>query len=155
MLSTQDLAARSPVAMLIARVLIVIGLIPNGLRKIVTFDMTANMMGGAPPIMIDGRMFPQQEPLFFFPLPGLFLAAAIVFDILGALLVIAGFKARAVAGFLAFYAAFAMLIYHSDINGPQDVQAILRNLPLVGGLIILAAVGAGRWSVDGWLARRN
>lgn len=32
---------------------------------------------------------------------------------------------------------------------------MLRNLPLVGGLLILAAMGAGPWSVDAMRANRS
>ena len=40
-------------------------------------------------------------------------------------------------------------------EAPDDVRAILRNLPLVGGLLLLAGAGGGTWSVDGWLKRGN
>lgn len=132
----------------LARVLIVIGLIPNGIRKILTFDMVAAMMGGAAPVLVDGRPFPAQEPLFHFPVPGLFLAAAIVFDIAGSALIIVGYRTRFAAAMLCAYVVLAMLVFHTDISGPQDIVAILRNLPLLGGLLLLAAIGAGPWSLD-------
>ena len=142
-------------AMLAGRVLVVAALIPNGLRKIATFDVTAAMMGGAPPQMIDGRLFPSQVPLFDFPMPGLFLGFSILFDIVGALLILAGWRTRSVAAVMAGYCVVAMTIYHSAIISPDDVRAILRNLPLVGGLLLLAGAGGGAWSVDGWLKRGN
>lgn len=141
-------------AWLIGRVLVVFALLPNGLRKIHTFDVTSAMMGGAPPVMIDGRLFPAQEPLFHFPFPEIFLTGAILFDLLGALLVIVGYRTRPAAGVLAAYCLLAMAIYHSDITGPQDLIAVLRNLPLIGGLLILAAVGAGPLSLDAGSAKR-
>ena len=142
-------------AWLLGRVLIVAALLPNGVRKIATFGLTAAMMGGAPPQMVDGRLFPPQPPLLQFPLPELFLAASLVLDIAGALLLIAGWHTRAVAALLAGYCVLAMAIFHGNIGGPDDVRAILRNLPLVGGLLVLAAAGAGAWSVDAWLERRR
>ena len=54
---------------------------------------------------------------------------------------------------MAGYCVVAMTIYHSAIVSPDDVRAILRNLPLVGGMLLLAGAGAGAWSVDGWLKR--
>jgi len=140
--------------MALARIMIVAGLIPNGIRKITTFDTVSAMMGGAPPVMVDGRLFPAQEPLFYFPFPEFFLGCAIIFDILGAVLVIAGYKTRIAAAFMVAYIVLAMSVYHSEITGPQDVIAILRNLPLVGGLIVIAAVGAGRWSIDNYVTTR-
>lgn len=135
-------------AWLLGRILVVFALLPNGWRKIVTFDLTAAMMGGAPPTLIDGRLFPAQEPLWYFPFPELFLVGSIAFDLIGALLIIIGYRTRAAAAVLVGYCLLAMTIYHSNITGPQDVMAILRNLPLVGGLMILAAAGAGSWSLD-------
>ena len=140
-------------AMLAGRILVVAALIPNGLRKIATFDVTAAMMGGAPARLIDGRLFPSQVPLFYFPTPGLFLGVSILFDIVGALMILAGWRARSVAAVMAGYCVVAMTIYHSAIVSPDDVRAILRNLPLVGGMLLLAGAGAGAWSVDGWLKR--
>ena len=135
--------------------MIIIGLLPNGIRKVVTFDMTAAMMGGAPPILIEGRLFPGQTPLFYFPFPEVFLGFAACFDIGGSLLLIFGLRTRSVAPFLAGYCILAIAVYHGNIGGPEDIRAILRNLPLVGGLLLLASTGAGQWSVDGWLRNRR
>jgi|GEM_PF-501145 len=140
-------------AMLAGRVLVVAGLIPNGLRKIATFDVTAAMMGGAPPVMIDGRLFPGQVPLFYFPMPELFLGFSILFDIVGALIIMVGWRTRSTALLLAGYCILAITIYHAAIVSPRDVIAIVRNLTLVGGLLLLAGVGAGAWSIDGWRKR--
>lgn len=137
---------------LAGRVLIVVALIPNGVRKIATFGMTAAMMGGAPPVLVNGRMFPPQAPLLTLPAPELFLAASLALDIAGAAMIILGWRTRAVAAILAAYCALAMTIFHGRIGSAEDVTMLLRNLPLVGGLLVLAAVGAGAWSVD---ARRG
>ncbi|MFN3387902.1 MAG: DoxX family protein [Allosphingosinicella sp.] len=140
-------------ALLVGRIMIVLALIPNGLRKIATFGPTAKGMGGEPQLM-DGRVFPDQTPLFYFPAPELFLGVSIVFDLAGALLVILGLRTRAVSLFLAGYVLLAMTIFHSDIRHAQDVMHILRNLPFLAGLIVLAGVGPGHWSLDGAAARR-
>ena len=49
------LGAAQSAAWLLGRVLIVIALLPNGVRKVASFGLTAAMMGGAPPQMVDGR----------------------------------------------------------------------------------------------------
>lgn len=141
-------------AFLAGRVMIVLALFPNGMRKIATFAQTAAGMGGTPQT-IDGRLFPEQTPLFYFPVPELFLAASLAFDLLGATLIVIGFRTRAVAAFLAGYVLFAMTIYHSDIRHAGDIIHILRNLPFLGGLLLLAAAGGGHWSLDGLVARRS
>ena len=141
-------------ALLVGRVLIVVGLIPNGLRKIATFTQTAAGMGGTPQV-IAGRAFPDQTPLLAFPMPELFLSASILFDLLGALLIIIGWQTRKAGTVLAAYVLIAMAIYHSDIRHAADLMHLIRNLPFLAGLIVIGGVGAGHWSVDGQLARRR
>ena len=139
-------------ALLFGRVAAVIALLPNGLRKIVTFEPTARGMGGET-VMIDGRTFPDQAPLIHFPMPEFFLGGSVLFDLLGAFLILLGWRTRQVAAVLAGYVLLAMTIYHSDIRHMQDVVQILRNLPFLGSLVMLAAIGGGYWSLDGRFAR--
>ena len=134
------------------RLLAVLALFPNGFRKIATFGQTAAGMGGQPQL-IGGRPFPDQIPLFYFPFPELFLGVSIVLDLVGALLIVTGWRTRTVAFVLAGYVILAMTIYHSDIRHAQDLMHILRNLPFVGALLMLAAVGGGHWSMDGLVHR--
>jgi len=142
-------------AMLAGRIIVVFQLLPNGLRKIENFELTAAMMGGAPPQMIGGRLFPAQEPLFHFPVPEFFLACSITFDLLLTLFVIVGFCTRSAAAFLMFYIVLAATIYHSDIRGSEDLMALTRILPFLGCLLLIAMVGGGRFTIDGWRARRE
>lgn len=154
-LPAESRGAWSALAMLVGRVVVVAALLPNGIRKIATFDLTSAMMGGAPPALVDGRLFPAQTPLFYFPVPGLFLSFSIAFDLIGATLIILGLRTRPVAAFLAAYCMLAMTIYHGNIVTGEDLRQVLRNLPLVGGLLLLAGGGAGAWSVDGWRSGRR
>jgi len=139
-------------ALLIGRVLAVVALAPNGLRKIATFEETAAGMGGTPQ-NIGGRLFPEQTPLIVFPAPEMFLAASIAFDLLGALLIIIGWRTRTTATLLTGYVIIAMVIFHSDIRGPEDVHHIIRNVSFVGALFLLSGVGGGHWSLDGLISR--
>jgi putative oxidoreductase len=140
-------------ALAIGRLIVAVPLLPNGLRKLQDFSLVAAAMGGVPQV-INGRPFPDQTPLFAFPAPELFLGVSVAFDLVGALLLMVGLRTRAVALALAGYVLVAMAIFHSEIRGPADVQAILRNIPLLAALLMLAGVGAGYWSIDGRWARR-
>lgn len=142
-------------ALLLGRLLIVVALLENGIRKIATFGMTAAMMGGAPPIMFHGHPFPGQTPLFYFPFPELFLGGSICFDLLGALMVMVGFRTRSAALFLGCYVIFAIAIYHSDVQNLDQALHVVSGFPFVGGLFLIAALGGGAWSLDAWLKRRR
>ncbi len=147
---------KTNLAMLVGRLIVIMPFIPNGISKVMNFSLIAGIMGGTVgPQMLDGRLFPTQIPLFYFPMPELFLVISICFDLIGSLLLIAGLRARTVAPALAGYVLFAMLIYHYDVKDGHDVMTILRNLPFVGGLILISAFGAGGWSVDAWLRKKN
>jgi len=75
-------------------------------------------------------------------------------DLIGGVLVLIGFKTRWAAlvllGFTALTIAFAHPFW--DMEGParaaNQVQA-LKNLSIMGALLMIAAHGAGRFSLDG------
>lgn len=142
------------IALLVGRVLIMVQLIPNGLRKIAEFENTAIMMGGGT-FVRDGVIYPQQPPLFGFVFPEFFLVCSIIFDLLGTLLIIIGFKTRPVAAFMAVYVWLAMTIYHGYFQSVQDFMMYMRGFPFVGALLLIAVVGAGAYSVDGWQRQRG
>ncbi len=81
------------------------------------------------------------------------LTLAIVLEGLGALLVIAGAFTRvgALLAAAAMFTAFAS-VHHFALQGTGNGE--LAFLYLAGFLVILFA-GAGRFSVDGWLLKKN
>jgi putative oxidoreductase len=134
------------------RVLVAVELLPNGLAKIAEFGKLAAAMAGVPQL-IHGRVFPDPPPLITFPLPELFLAASVALDLGGSLALVAGLRVRGVAALLALHVFIAMLIFHSHIQTTQDLQSLLRNLPLLGGMLLLSVSGGGMWGLDGLRAR--
>ena len=145
-------AAGSNALTLFGRVLLVAALLPNGAFKIQMFDAISAAMGGTP---LAGPPIFEQTLLMTFPVPWLFLAISVLIDLGGALMIIAGFKARAAGLVLAIYAVAAILIFHGAIRGMHDVITVLRNLSLAGGCLLVAAAGPGYWSIDGMLAQRR
>jgi len=85
-------------------------------------------------------------------LPGLALLVG-AFEVLTGIALIVGFKARWAALALAVFTTVATLMFHAYWSMPADQQYIqqlmfLKNLAVVGGMLAVAALGAGRWSVD-------
>ena len=91
------------------------------------------------------------------PLPQVAAALALVVEIVGGLALIAGYGTRVAAIVLAVFTLVASYFFHNYWALPADQQMIpqllfFKNIAVVGGLLTLAAWGAGAWSVD---ARRN
>jgi putative oxidoreductase len=88
------------------------------------------------------------------PLPQVAAAIAVVVEIVGAAALIAGYGTRLAAIVLAVFTLVASFFFHAYWAAPADQQLIpqllfFKNIAVVGGLLTLAAWGAGAWSVDG------
>jgi putative oxidoreductase len=83
-----------------------------------------------------------------------FLTMAILFELGGGLSVLLGFKARLGAWALVFYLIPVSLIFHNFwafTGAEQRMQMInfLKNLAIMGGLLLVALRGAGKPCIDG------
>lgn len=87
------------------------------------------------------------------PMPALGAVIAIVVEVLGGLALLAGFGTRVAALVLAVFTVAASVIFHAYWAVPAEAQMVqqlmfFKNLAVVGGLLVLAAHGAGGWSLD-------
>lgn len=110
------------------------------LNKIPQFNNVAEMMAG--------KGVPQ---------PKILLAGAIAFLILGSLSLILGFRARLGAFLLLVFLAAATYYFHAFWKLPAEEQmpeqiAFMKNLALMGTMVLIMANGVGPWSLD---ARRQ
>ena len=85
-------------------------------------------------------------------MPDILLVTTLVILIVGALLVVIGYYARVGAFLLLLYWLPFTLIVFSFWNDPPDLQRInalnfMRNLAVMGGLLLLLANGSGEYSV--------
>jgi len=77
-----------------------------------------------------------------------------VVEVVGSLALIAGYRTRVVAIVLAVFTLLASIFFHNYWALPADQQMMqqllfTKNIAVVGGLLTLAAWGAGAWSLDG------
>jgi len=86
------------------------------------------------------------------PFPELALAGAIGVEVVGGLLLIAGLYTRPVALALAAFSIVTGLVFHSAIADQNQMIHLMKNLAMAGGLLQIAAFGAGSLSLD---ARRG
>ncbi len=87
------------------------------------------------------------------PLPTLGAALALTVEILGSLALLAGFGTRLAALVLAAFTLAASFFFHAYWGAPADQAFVtqllfFKNIAVVGGLLALAANGAGAWSID-------
>lgn len=121
---------------LAARLLIVALFLPAGIAKLTGFDGSVGYIASAG-----------------LPLPVLGAALAVVVEIGASLALLAGFGTRIAALALALFTLAASVLFHAYWAAPADqayVAQLLfyKNIAVVGGLLALAAHGAGRWSLE-------
>ena len=132
-------ALQNPLALL-ARLLLVALFLPAGIGKISGFAGTAGYIGSVG-----------------LPMPELGAAIAIAVEVLGGIALIIGLGTRWAALALAGFTLVASFFFHAYWALPAEQQMMqqlmfMKNIGVVGGLLALAAFGAGAFSLD---ARRK
>ncbi|MDO8887543.1 MAG: DoxX family protein [Hydrogenophaga sp.] len=132
-------ALQNPFALL-ARLLLAALFLPAGISKISGFAGTAGYIGSVG-----------------LPMPELGAAIAIAVEVLGGIALIVGFGTRWAALALAVFTLVASFFFHAYWALPAEQQMMqqlmfMKNIGVVGGLLALAAFGAGAFSLD---ARRK
>ncbi|BDT71291.1 inner membrane protein YphA [Comamonadaceae bacterium OS-4] len=121
---------------LAGRVLLAALFLPAGISKLTGFEGTVGYIASVG-----------------LPLPAVGAVLALVVEIVGSVALIAGFGTRIAALVLALFTLVASFFFHAFWAVPADqafmVQLLFfKNVAVVGGLLTLAANGAGGWSLD-------
>jgi putative oxidoreductase len=85
--------------------------------------------------------------------PGFFLCGAVLLEVGGGLSVLLGWKARTGAKALMLVLIPSTLAFHgfwheTEADFREQVLQFLKNLSILGGLILVAVHGSGPWSLD-------
>jgi putative oxidoreductase len=86
------------------------------------------------------------------PAPSVAYALALLVEIVGGVLLIVGYRTRAVAVVLAVFSVVSALIFHHALGDQNQLFNFLKNVAMAGGLLQVVAFGAGSLSLD---ARRG
>ena len=86
------------------------------------------------------------------PLPEVSYAAAAFVEVAGGLLLVAGYRTRIVALVLAAFSLATAVTFHTAFADQNQMIHFLKNVAMAGGLLQVAAFGAGSLSLD---ARRG
>jgi putative oxidoreductase len=82
------------------------------------------------------------------PFPPLAFAVAVALELGGGLLLIAGYRVRYVAAALALFSLVTAVSFHSNFADQNQMIHFLKNVMMAGGLLQIAAFGAGALSID-------
>ncbi len=82
------------------------------------------------------------------PFPPAAYAAGVALELGGGLALLLGYRARLAAAALAIFSVVTALAFHSDLADQNQLIHFFKNLALAGGLLQVAAFGAGRFSLD-------
>ncbi|HKV28882.1 MAG TPA: DoxX family protein [Candidatus Acidoferrales bacterium] len=121
---------------LVGRILISLIFLHSGMSKLMNFS-------GMVPFLGSKGM----------PMPGVMLAGALIIEILGALCLIAGFQTRLAALIMFLYLIPATLMFHNfwamqgAMRGENQIN-FLKNVAIMGALLMVAAYGPGKLSID-------
>ncbi len=117
---------------LVGRILLASIFLWSAIKSIRTFETTADMMQS------HGIVVPQ-----------LLLLGAIVFLLLGSIAVILGIKARWGAVLLILFLIPTTIIFHPPTGDEESLIHFMKNLGLMGGLLLIVTFGPGVVSFDG------
>jgi putative oxidoreductase len=89
------------------------------------------------------------------PLPDLAYIGAVIVEVGFGLAFLLGYRTRIVATVMALFTLAAAFAFHAHFGDSNQQIHFLKNLAITGGLLQIAALGAGSWTVDALLARRT
>jgi putative oxidoreductase len=126
--------------LLVGRVLLALIFVTAGFSKLTGLQGTAGYIGSVG-----------------LPAPMLLAVAAGVVELVAGVLIVVGWQARWAALALAGFTAVASVLFHNYWAMPAEQQMMqqlmfMKNVSIVGGLLVLFAFGAGPLSLD---ARRK
>ncbi|MCL6653728.1 LysR family transcriptional regulator [Agrobacterium rubi] len=82
------------------------------------------------------------------PLPLLSYLLAVAVEVGGGILLVIGYQTRIVSLVIAAFTLATALVFHNDFTDQNQMIHFLKNISIVGGLLQVAAFGAGSLSLD-------
>ncbi|KRV66358.1 DoxX family protein [Aeromonas veronii] len=85
--------------------------------------------------------------------PGFMLPLVILLELGGGLAVVLGLFTRSLSVLLAGFTLMAAFIFHYQPAEQMQMLMFMKNVSVAGGFLVLAAAGAGAFSVDARLGK--
>ena len=120
---------------LAARICLSLIFLKAGISHIIGYNGTVEMMAGKG-----------------LPIPDILLIFTIIFQLLGGLALILGYKIQIGSLLLIIFLIPATLAFHNPVS---DLNGFLKNIGLIGGLLMVMYAGAGTLSIDSLLNKKE
>jgi len=127
---------QTDVAALVGRVLIAVLFLLSGLGKL------------AAPAATQGYI-----AAMGLPAPLVAYVAAVIVEVIGGALLVAGLQTRVVAAGMAVFTLLTAVFFHSHLADQNQMIHFFKNFAILGGLLQVVAYGAGAYSLDHRFAR--
>lgn len=95
---------------------------------------------------------PTQSYMESMGVSGGLLPFVILAEVAGGLAVLSGFLTRWAAIGLALFSIASAFLFHFQLADQAQFVHFFKNLAMAGGFLVLAAQGAGAFSIDSWRA---
>ncbi len=116
----------------VGRLLIGLPFMMSGISKIMGYDATTAYIKSST-----------------LPLPAsVAYAGAIAVEVGCGLLIIVGYRTRVVASIFALFCLATAVFFHAHFSDPNQTFHFIKNVVMAGGLLQIAAYGAGALSID-------
>jgi len=129
----------------VGRALLGLYFIIPGITKVTGYDATSQYMADHGMILIP-----------------FFLILTIIIQIGGGLIMVAGYQTKITAFILAGLTLVISVVMHDfwtmpagELQTGHETQNFVKNMAIMAGLLAVAGLGGGRWSLDARLARRG
>lgn len=83
------------------------------------------------------------------PIAVVLAAGTVFFQLLGSVSLLLGYKTTIGSVLLIIFLIPASLLFHNPIADPSQINDFLKNIGLIGGLLMVIYAGAGALSIDG------
>jgi putative oxidoreductase len=84
------------------------------------------------------------------PIPPLAFAVAVAVELGGGLLLVLGYQVRPAALALAIFSVATAVSFHNNLADQNQLFHFLKDVMIAGGLLQIAAFGAGAISIEQW-----
>lgn len=82
------------------------------------------------------------------PIANILLLLTIVFQLLGGVSLLLGYKVKIGSVLLILFLIPATLVFHNPLADPNEINNFLKNIGLIGGLLMVIYSGSGALSID-------